>query len=183
MALKKDGNLFITTVTLDKTDYGKLVDIAVRNKEANKKLIHKKDKKDMDKVSQLLRYAMKKYVTESSEFSILERYTKKELRNYFSLPEVFLIATALKGTLYDVTTISPKIVLLSKITDLMDLDNFHLKYNVNKEVLTNKLQKLSEFQCYIVIKMSLDFWSTCGDYNDSEYINANLMKFFLITEE
>ncbi|WP_315069325.1 hypothetical protein [uncultured Clostridium sp.] len=174
MALKEEGDLISKNVVLDKNDLSSFERLKESNKELNKK---SSKNKYITNVSHLIRDAMKKYL-EPSEYSALERYTKKELRNYFTVEEASLITASFNGSSYDVNTISPKIVLVNTIKDNIDLDKFDELYNVNGESLMKKLNNLSEFQCYVVIKMTYTFWSTSEDINNDAI--DNIKKIFLI---
>ena len=169
MALKENGDKIKRTIIYDKEDYEKLIKVAARNKEDGLK--------SLNSISKLVRESIHQYL-EPTQFDVIMRYTLKELRNYFKAKEATLIAETLKDDLYDINIISPKIFLLSKISDTIEIEKFDQLYGVDGVKLMEKLKNLSEFQCYIVIKFSRDFWQvSLSSENDS----SNLLKqIFLI---
>lgn len=169
MALKEDGDKIKRTIIYDKGDYDKLINAANKNKEDGLK--------SLNSISKLVRESIRQYL-EPTQFDVIMRYTMKELRNYFKTKEATLIAATLKDSIYDINLISPKIFLLSKISDSIEIEKFDQVYGVDGTKFMEKLTNLSEFQCYIVIKMSSDFWKASLDPEND--LDNTLKQTFLI---
>lgn len=171
MALKKDGDKVKKTVIFDNADYNKLTKIAKENKD--------KQLKELNNIGKLVRDAIKKYLA-PNEIDILTRYTKKELINYFTIEEAELIIACLNGTMYEVNTINPKAVLIGNVEDSIVLEGYDSYYKVDKKIILNKLYNLSEFQCYLVIKMVSEFWNLPINERQGEKMILAIKRIFLI---
>lgn len=173
MPLKEDGNKIKKTVIFDKKDYDTLSEMAVESKT--------KGEKDKNSISDHVRLAIKQYLGAAKPeiLDYLFKYTKRELINYFTVEEATLIIASLNGTLYEISMINPKIVLIGNVEDSIDLDGFDSLYQVDKKMLLDKLSKLSEFQSYMVLNMSFEFWEEASG-NPLDECNQRLKRIFLI---
>ncbi|MEG1482624.1 hypothetical protein [Clostridium sp.] len=104
----------------------------------------------------------------------MRKYTKVELANYFSIEECQLICEIFKGSSYP-PGISPKMVITDCIERCCVVDEVDKKWNVDKYKLINKLDHLTEFQCYLVILNTQEFWEE-ETQNDQDRIR----KIFII---
>lgn len=89
-------------------------------------------------------------------FAMLDR-AKKEVLHTFSESELNYIYDMLNGTLLT-PELSFKVFLISEIEDADKFDRLSEKWNVDIEKFLNKLNALSEFECYAVCKIAEEFW-------------------------
>lgn len=89
-------------------------------------------------------------------FTMLDR-AKKEVLHTFSESELNYIYDMLNGTLLT-PELSFKVFLISEIEDADKFDRLSEKWNVDIEKFLNKLNALSEFECYAVCKIAEEFW-------------------------
>jgi hypothetical protein len=75
----------------------------------------------------------------------------------FSESELNYIYDMLNGTLLT-PELSFKVFLISEIEDADKFDRLSEKWNVDIEKFLNKLNALSEFECYAVCKIAEEFW-------------------------
>lgn len=129
------------TIALDMNDYNKLQEIAKENKAKNKKT---------KTAAGLIRDAIRKYLT-FSDFDYLMKYEKKKLINYFSLEEAIFTLDMISNVSYSIDSVNPKNILITNIENAILLDHADIKYNINSASFVNKLNALSETQCYIII--------------------------------
>lgn len=103
------------------------------------------------------------------EFNDVINYTKTEIMNYFKENELLLIANCLKNSFYNPRT-SPKMTLAANIEDSIALNNSNNTYNVDEGQLLEKINNLSEFQCYTIIKEIQSYW------NNHNQIDSKILK-------
>lgn len=177
MPLKENGNKIKKTVIFDKEDYEKIIRLAETNKQNNNK--------ENNSVSKIIRNAIKSYLEKSNnELSILIKHTQYELLGYFTYNEAILMINAFNGTLYDLgTLIPPKTLLFSQIEDSINYDSTDSLYNVDKIDLLNKINRLTEFQCYVVINKCIDFWNLDSSLRQGEKMSDIIKNLFLIRGE
>lgn len=77
---------------------------------------------------------------------------KKELAGIFTLNEALLIIAVFNGHIYT-PELSDKIVLIMEIEDSIEYSRYDELYDVDKEKLLEKLEKLTETQSFVVIGM------------------------------
>lgn len=177
MPLKEDGNKVKKTVIFDKADYEKIVRLAEENK--------RKNDKENNSTSKIIRNAIKSYLKISNnELSILIKYTQRELLGYFTYNEAVLMINAFNGTLYDLNSlIPPKTLLFGEIEDSINYDFTDSLYNVDKTTLLNKINKLTEFQCYVVISKCFEFWTLEPSLRQGELMTDAIKNLFLVWGE
>ncbi|WP_279146694.1 MULTISPECIES: hypothetical protein [Clostridium] len=173
MALKNNEEKIKKTLIYNKSDYEHLSKEVKNNKASGN---------GPKSISAIVRNIISEYINKSNkkdELDLLIKYTQKELINYFTVEEAVLITAALNGTLYDVSTINPKIVLIGNVKDSILLDGYDTFYKVDKDTILKKLQALSEFQCYVVIQMAFEFLEGAIK-NPIDKGNKRLKSIFLI---
>lgn len=111
------------------------------------------------------------------------KYTKSELANYFTYDEALLIISAFNGTLYSPNTVNPKAVLIGNVQDSIVLENYDIIYNVDKTALLNKLDRLTQFQSYVVLQMAFDFWSLPDSKRQGTDMIETIKDIFIIRGE
>ncbi|MFU0783766.1 MAG: RHH-1 domain-containing protein [Thermoanaerobacterium thermosaccharolyticum] len=90
-------------------------------------------------------------------FAMLDR-AKKEILHIFSENEFNYIYDAFNGTIL-LPELSFKTLLIAKVEDADRFDRLSEKWNVDIDEFLNKLNALSEFECYAVCKIAEEFWS------------------------
>lgn len=110
-----------------------------------------------ENVAQLINDYKKSTITEfssklseivKSHFKMLER-EELRLKNYFTENEWKLIYDACNGTIFS-NNIQFKAQLYYNVADAIELYNYNIKWDVNKNEILNKIQNLSEFECYAI---------------------------------
>lgn len=87
----------------------------------------------------------------------------------------------MNGTLYSVRYIPPKTMLKGNIEDSIVLEQYDVLYKVDSKKLIEKIDKLTEFQAYVVIHMALEYLK--GSIKNPEDNNSErLKKTFLIRD-
>lgn len=80
-----------------------------------------------------------------------------ELKNIFTENEALMICDMLNGTLI-LSSSSIKNQLLLSVTDAVEEFRYDIKWEIDGQVLCDKIRKLTEFQCYCVTIMVNAFW-------------------------
>ena len=118
----------------------------------------------------------------------LYKNTKTQLAKYFTINEAAMIVEcAGEYTLVPTMRVSSyKELLLNQVKRGIEKYNSHQKYQVDEDILINKLKQLTEFECFTVIKMA-DEWERewLEDRNSGRVSNGpeRTMKIFGIEEE
>lgn len=89
--------------------------------------------------------------------------TRDELKDNLDIDEAKLIINALNGSLYT-SHLSDKYVLLTEIYAYLHMNN------VNADELLQKIETLTEFQAFTVIRMAIEFWEDDSDEDDFNII-------------
>lgn len=116
-------------------------------------------------------------------FNSVINFTKVELYQYFSRNEVDLIINAL-DTLEStaiIIEISPKLVLKKKIEEVIVLRSCDIQFEVNKEKFMDKIERLTEFQCFTIINMYNEVFEKVMDALSGED-NKTINDIFLIRD-
>jgi hypothetical protein len=95
------------------------------------------------------------------------RYTKLELKDYFTVDEAILICKALNGFSLD-REMSIKRKVYIEIEDYFKYTPF--REDVSAEELLRKISNLTEFQCFVVVVMVNDFFAHEGSKFTDEYV-------------
>ncbi|HOL22469.1 MAG TPA: hypothetical protein PLQ41_06415 [bacterium] len=93
------------------------------------------------------------------------RYTKLELKDYFTVDEAILICKALNGFSLD-REISIKTKIYIEIEDYFKYTPF--REDVCAEELLRKISNLTEFQCFVVAVMVNDFFAHRSELTDED---------------
>lgn len=102
--------------------------------------------------------------------------TKKELIGLFDLNESRLIVNAFNGHLYS-PELPNKTVLLANVEDDIQLNLADEVFGVDSDKLLEKLNQLTEFQAFTVIRMAYEYlYSRERKAIDMENQNENLLK-------
>lgn len=102
--------------------------------------------------------------------------TKKELIGLFDLNEARLIVNAFNGYLYS-PELSNKTVLVANVEDDIQLNFSDEVFGVDAEKLLKKLNQLTEFQAFTVIRMAYEFLYSCYKHEiDTENQKEKLLK-------
>lgn len=83
--------------------------------------------------------------------------TKKEVSGLFELNEAYVMIQSFNGFLYT-PELSDRMTLLSNIEDALCYEDLDKLYSVDKDKLMKKLQKLTQAQCFTVIRMVFEVW-------------------------
>jgi len=87
-------------------------------------------------------------------------HTKQELKNYFTVEEAILICECLNGFSFD-----REWSIKSKI--YIEIESYirhsYFRYEVDTKKLLEKISNLTEFQCFVVVIMTCDFFSFEGN--------------------
>lgn len=89
--------------------------------------------------------------------SFMYKLTKAELRNYFTLEEVWCVIRAFQSSAYEPIEISPKYVLISQIQDCFIYEPHDRLSQVGINTVIEKIKALSQFQCYTLLMMYFEF--------------------------
>jgi hypothetical protein len=79
--------------------------------------------------------------------------TRKEIEDIFLEPEWNYIREMLNSTLLTSGNISYQFILAAQVKEVDKLEGLGKRFNVNPDVLAEKITNLSEFQCYTVAKI------------------------------
>lgn len=98
--------------------------------------------------------------------------TKKELKGVFTVDEIILIISVFSSHYY-----SPNFAGKDElITELEKATSSRASVKNDNEVLMTKINKLTEFQAFTLIRMVLEFWSCMtADYNSYRYIDLKII--------
>lgn len=102
--------------------------------------------------------------------------TKRELKEFFSLNEARLIVNAFNGHLYS-SELPNKTVLVANVEDDIHINLAEEIFGVDADKLLKKLNQLTEFQAFTVIRMAYEYlYSRERKAIDMENQNENLLK-------
>lgn len=119
------------------------------------------------KLNQLSTDKLFKYVHNPEKLSEDERYnisqfcegskvvyqiTKNEIKGLFSFKEILLLSDSLNGALYNFM-VPPKTHIIYNVLDAIKWEDLDNKWEVNRKVLINKLNNLTEMQAFTLIIM------------------------------
>lgn len=90
--------------------------------------------------------------------STMKERTLMELSDVFVLNECLLIVNIFSDYIHNTSTVSNKLVLMSNIEESIKFKCVDLKWDVDGNVLLDKISKLTEFQSYVIIMSALQFW-------------------------
>lgn len=110
--------------------------------------------------------------------SSMIKYTRIEMMNYFSVAEACLIVDVLNGTLYSGDG-NPKAILYGNVEDGILLEDVDQKWGVDKDKLLEKINNLTEYQCYVVIANAFEFWDSAIETVEDDF-KERLSRIFLI---
>lgn len=111
-----------------------------------------------EKLSEHERYNISQFCEGSK---IVYQITKNEIEDLFSLKEILLLMDSLNGVLYSFT-ISPKEHITYNVLDAIKYEDLDKKWEVNKEVLINKLNNLTEMQAFTLKIMINELWESAS---------------------
>jgi hypothetical protein len=103
-------------------------------------------------------------------------FTKKELKGYFTIEEVFILLRAFWNTLYRVSeSIDPRKIIIASIEDVLKYESFDFDEEDFKiaETLIEKIKKLTPFEAYVTILL------TCS-LKKNDLTNDDIRKTFMI---
>ncbi|QEY21629.1 hypothetical protein D0S48_13660 [Psychrobacillus sp. AK 1817] len=101
--------------------------------------------------------------------------TKRELKGFFDLNEARLIVNAFNGHLYS-PELPNKIVLVANVEDDIQINVADEIFGVDVDKLLKKLNQLSEFQAFTVIRMAYEFlYSRYREAIDTDNQNGKLL--------
>lgn len=89
------------------------------------------------------------------------QFTKRELKNFFTVNEARLIAGTFINTMYD-PSFSAKEFLIAHIEDGSHFDGIDEMFDVDVHAFINKLHRLTEFQAFTVTRMAYEYLHTYG---------------------
>ena len=102
--------------------------------------------------------------------------TKKELKGFFNINEAKVIVNAFNGHLYS-PELSNKAVLNANVEDDIQFNVADEIFGVDADKLLKKLNQLTEFQAFTVIRMAYEYlYSRERKAIDMENQNENLLK-------
>lgn len=97
------------------------------------------------------------------------RITKKELSGIFELNEAYLIIQSFNGCLY-IPKFEDKEVLRLEIEDAIFYEKLDELFEVNKDKLLKKIDKLTEAQSFAVIRMAFEALNNEENKNFDELV-------------
>jgi hypothetical protein len=104
------------------------------------------------------------------------RHTKQELKNYFTVEEAILICKALNGFSLDREwSIKSKVYIEIESC----IRHSYFRYEVDTKKLLEKISNLTEFQCFVVVVMTRDFFTLEGH----RFTNEDVKRIFNIEIE
>ncbi len=109
----------------------------------------------------------------------LHELTKKELTNLITKEEALAIMRAFHSTRYTVDGRSPKQLLLINLGVSERLECCDDGFKSAKQTLVEKIKKLSEFQCHVLIMMNYELLNSrkhCFEIYDEEINKAFLIE-------
>lgn len=89
--------------------------------------------------------------------SSMYELAKIELRNYFTLEEVWCIVRALHSTTYKCDIVNPKDLLIIEIEECFNYEPHDELSQVGINTVINKIKALTQFQCYTLLMMYFEF--------------------------
>lgn len=89
--------------------------------------------------------------------STMYKLAKAELRNYFTLEEVWCIVRAFHSTSYEPSEFKPKDILIIGIGDCFIYEPHDELSQVGINTVIEKIKALSQFQCYTLLMMYFEF--------------------------
>lgn len=104
---------------------------------------------------------------------------KKELAGIFTLNEALLIIAVFNGHIYT-PELSDKTVIIMEIEDAIEYSRYDELYDVDKEELLAKLEKLTETQSFVVIGMVNEYWSFNAKHTDNH--DKYIRRIFMIND-
>lgn len=83
-------------------------------------------------------------------------FTKKELKGYFTIEEVYILLRAFWNTLYCVGSIDPRKIIITSIEDALEYESAAFDKEDFKiaETLIEKIKKLTPFEAYVTILLT-----------------------------
>ncbi|MBN6185676.1 hypothetical protein JQN58_01595 [Aneurinibacillus sp. BA2021] len=109
--------------------------------------------------------------------------TKRELKGFFNLNETWLIVSAFNGHLYS-PGLPNKTVLIVNVEDNIHYNSADEMFDVDADKLLKKLNQLTEFQAFTVIRMAYEFlFSPAKRAIDMENQNEKLLRAIFNIEE
>jgi len=126
--------------------------------------------------TQKLEYKVSEMVNSLHSTSI---QTRLELKNYFTVNEAAVLCDIHNGYINPSYEISKQLLILNFI-DACELEHIDEKWNIDKYVLINKLEKLTTFQVYVVKLLINMFWDS---EDKSKTIMKKIAEIFLIDYE
>jgi len=111
-------------------------------------------------------------------FRNMIKYSNLELRDYFTVQEAFFIVASRNESIYP-SIISPKSSLYSNAYDSIEYDSYDVYYDIDAKIILEKIKRLTEFQAFCVIQMSLNYFLDFDLCFDVEH--KGLKKRFLIS--
>lgn len=101
--------------------------------------------------------------------------TKRELKEFFSLNEARLIVNAFNGHLYS-SELPNKTVLVANVEDDIQINLSDEMFGVDADKLLKKLNQLTEFQAFTVVRMAYEFlYSGYREAIDTDNQNEKLL--------
>ena len=157
----KNNNIADKANSMFSTGYGSLLFTSKGIENFRKRYDFKPTVEDETKIRELFAAAEIAGITAN-----MVRYTKLELKDYFTVDEAILICKALNGFSLD-REMSIKTKVYVEIED-------YFKYTPFREVcakeLLRKISNLTEFQCFVVVIMVRDFFALEGNKVTDEYV-------------
>ncbi|QSO48409.1 hypothetical protein [Alicyclobacillus mengziensis] len=89
------------------------------------------------------------------------QFTKRELKNFFTVNEAQFIVGTFISTLYD-PSFSAKELLIAHVEDGSHFDGLDEMFDVDVHAFINKLHRLTEFQAFTLIRMAYEYLHTYG---------------------
>ncbi len=97
----------------------------------------------------------------------LYQQIKEQVSGIFTLNEASLIVSAFNGCDYT-QQLDDRFVLKVQIEDAIEYEQLDTYYEVNKDKLLAKIKTLTEYQCFAVIVMIVEFWCTSSNDSDND---------------
>ncbi|SHH68968.1 hypothetical protein SAMN02745135_01688 [Caloranaerobacter azorensis DSM 13643] len=103
-------------------------------------------------------------------------FTRRELENYFNVKEARLIIDACRCMTY-VDYSEPKYSLINCILNAIKYRGIDKKYKINTDKFIKKLNRLTQFQAYLVILMVYRYCNSNDDVKKAFNITNQYYKF------
>ncbi|UZQ52398.1 hypothetical protein [Clostridium kluyveri] len=101
-------------------------------------------------------------------FADLLKRTRKSLKSIFTSEELYLLFDTFNCTRY-CSHMRAKDFILWEVSDVIDLEKLNIKWNVDSDILVNKIEKLTEFEAFTVITIINAFWNNASKYKDGNF--------------